>query len=382
MLEEIRVRDLALIEDVRLELGPGMTVLTGETGAGKTALVGAIKLLIGERADSTLVRAGAARDGRRGRFLNWTEHSMWCDAEYLPRADRSAPSTVTCRPWASWPSDSVASSTFTASMSTRLFSTLRPTWGISTAMRATPRRAALDRYREARAAYAGAHDELERIEREVSETAEKAEYLRFVIEEIERVGPELGEDDEIHARMPGLVHGEKLTEAAAEAHAALSTDGGASDAIATSGASLSRVADLDPRLDEMAERLAALSTEIDELALELREYAEGLEHDPAALDAAQQRLAMLDDIRRKHGATLEEVLATADRAQTDLDRLEHGDEEAAAARARVDDARERLQKAAGEARRAARCGRGRVRRSAVCCGGGALDGTRPFRGGG
>jgi len=338
VLEEIRVRDLALIEDVRLELAPGMTVLTGETGAGKTALVGAIKLLIGERADSTLVRAGSSETVVEGRLtLDGGEHVVRrrVSAEGRSRctvdgdmvavgelADRFGPLF-----------DLHGQHEHQALLDTSSHVQYLDRYAGESSV------AALASYRVARDTYREAGRECARIESEVRETAEKAEYLRFVIDEIDRISPEAGEDEAIRARMPGLVHGEKLTGAAAEAHAALSKDGGASDALRASGALLGRVADLDPRLDELAERLTRLFAETDELAIEMRDYAENLKYDPAVLEEAQLRLATLEDVQKKHGPSLEEVIDTAERARHDLERLAHGDEELASAEAAVEDAR-------------------------------------------
>jgi DNA repair protein RecN (Recombination protein N) len=147
--------------------------------------------------------------------------------------------------------------------------------------------------------------------------------------------------------MPGLQHAERLTEAASEAHAAMRSEQGATESLAAAHSALARQGGLDPRLDRIAERLESLSTEAEDIAADLREYAEGLEHDPAALDAAQRRLAALDDLRKKHGPTLADVLASAERARGDLDRLDGGDAELTRLRDAVDNAREDMTDAAG-----------------------------------
>jgi DNA repair protein RecN (Recombination protein N) len=331
VLEEIRVRDLALIEDALLELGPGMTALTGETGAGKTALVGAIKLVIGERADSTLVRAGTDQAVVEGRLaLDGREHVVrrTVSAEGRSRctvdgdmvgvrelAERFGPVF-----------DLHGQHEHQALLDTGSHVDYLDRYA------GAPAESALAEYRVARGRYLQAVRKVTDIGREVAETAEKAEYLRFVIDEIERVDPMPGEDEALRARMPALIHSEKLTESAAEGHAALSGEAGVEDSLGHALAALGRVGSLDPALDEIAGRLEAVQTEVADAASALRAYAEGLEHDPAALEEAQRRLAVLEDLQKKHGASVEAVIHVREKAIEDLERLEHGDEELAAAR--------------------------------------------------
>lgn len=324
MLEELRVRDLALIEEAWLEFGPGMTVLTGETGAGKTALVGALKLLVGARADSSMVRSGSLETQVEGRF-------MTSEGEFLVRRRLSADGRSKC---------TMNGEMVTVSQLAEAFGPLVDLHGqhdhqalLSPAEHA----AYLDRYigdeavearrryADARAAYVTSLSEFAQLRAAITESARQADYLRFVVSEIDGVAPSVGEDDEIERRLPALKHADRLSATCAEALAALREDGGATDAVATTAAALSRVSGLDPALDAIATRLTEAEELLNDLGVDLRTYAEGIEHDPRGLDVLLGRLSVIADLKKKHGPTLEDVLRTRDEATAHLEAVESGD---------------------------------------------------------
>ena len=314
MLEELHVRDLALIEEAWLEFGPGMTVLTGETGAGKTALLGALKLLLGERADSGAVRAGAAEAVVEGRFIAGEE-------EIIARRRVSADGRSRC---------TLNDEMTTVGALAERVGPLVDLHGqhehqalLSAATHVTylDRRAgaaaseALISYRLARderKAARAARDELQA--QHLAEAARNADHLRFVAEEVGRVDPQPGEDAALEARMPALQHGERLAEAAAEATQLLRGDGGALDRIAAASVALGKVADIDGALDALGSRLAELSALLDDASTEVRAYRDAIEHDPAALDAVLSRLSAMGGLTKKYGPRLEDVLALRDEA--------------------------------------------------------------------
>lgn len=317
MLEELHVRDLALVEDAWLEFGPGMTVLTGETGAGKTALISAMKLLLGERADSGSVRSGAAESLVEGRFVIGGE-------EVLVRRRASADGRSRC--------------TLDGEMATvkALAERIGPTVDllgqhehqallhVSNHSRyldgyaGEGATAALSAYREALRAFDAARTERERLERRLRDANEHAEQLRFVVDDIARVNPVLGEDDEIEARLPALQHAERLAGAAAEAAHLVRGDDGASDGLAAAAAVLGKVEGIDPELDGLAERVSEALALADDVGSELRAYRDAVRHDPADLDALQSRMSELHGLTRKYGPTLAEVIRTRDEAERAL----------------------------------------------------------------
>jgi len=326
VLEELHVRDLALIEEAWLEFGPGMTVLTGETGAGKTALLGALKLLIGERADSGAVRAGAAETVVEGRFVTAGGQ------ELIARRRVSADGRSRC--------------TLNDEMATvgALADTLGPLVDLhgqhehqallsaATHIGYLDRRAgveaqgALTAYREARHSHREALAARDDLSRRLAEAARNADYLRFVSDEVAGVDPQPGEDAALEARLPTLQHGERLSEAAREAAHLLRGDGGALDRLAEASAALAKVAAIDIALDGLSERLVEVSALLDDASSEVRAYRDGIEHDPDALDAVLSRLSALGALRKKYGPRLEDVLALRDEAVAALIAYDAGEE--------------------------------------------------------
>jgi DNA repair protein RecN (Recombination protein N) len=352
VLSELHVRDLALVEEVWLELGPGLTVLTGETGAGKTVLVGALKLLLGERGDSDMVRHGAGEAAVEGRFsLDGTD--------VLVRRRISAEGRSRC---------AIDGEMATVGMLGELLGAQVDLHGqhehqalLSPSKHAAyldrfiglPAETALARYRAALAEMRAAREVLERTEAALGDRDKRVDYLRFQMNDIDAVAPQPGEDDELEARLPRLRHGERLAGAAVAARAALGDEGGASDALTAAIAALRAAQGLDPALDEYAEGIGRLDVEIGELAASLRDYADGVERDPAALDETEHRLQRLTDIKRKYGPSLDDVLRVREEAERELGMLDEGEEGLARAREALEKTRVRLG-AIGEELRAVR----------------------------
>ena len=339
MLEELHVKDLALIEEAWLEFGPGMTVLTGETGAGKTALLGALKLLMGERGDSGAVRAGATEALVEGRFTA-------AGAEVLARRRVGADGRSRCfldgqmatvgtlaeciGPLVDLHGQHEHQALLSASTHV----------GYLDRKAGEPAAAALQLYRSARDDYRIAVEERDGLEARRVEAARNADYLRFVVDEIDRVDPKPGEDEELEARLPALQHGERLAKCAAEAAVELRGDGGAMDRAARAAELLGRMAGIDPALDELAQRATEASGVLDDLGSELRAYRDRVEHDPAALDEVLQRLGELAGVTRKYGPRLADVLARRDEARAVLAESELGEDASRRAEERVIAARE------------------------------------------
>ena len=322
MLEELHVKDLALIEETWLELGAGMTVLTGETGAGKTVLVGALKLLLGDRADATLVRTGAAEAVVEGRFLvQGVEHAVrrrvsadgrsrcYLDGEMATvggLADTLGPLV-----------DLHGQHDHQELLHTQSHAALLDRFAESAAL--------LDGYREAFRAHAAASAELAAATSAMGDRERRLAALRAQIADIECVDPQPGEDDAIRARLPRLQHGERLAGATSVAHRTLTEDGAAVDRVADALAALRRVSGIDPALDGLADELADIDERMTGLAARIRDYGEAVEYDPAALEDAEARLAALTALTRSYGPALADVLVSWETADLAAAALEAGE---------------------------------------------------------
>jgi DNA repair protein RecN (Recombination protein N) len=345
VLEELHVADLALIEDVGLELGPGLTVLTGETGAGKTVLVGALKLLLGERADASTVRSGSVEALVEGRFtLDGVERTARrrVSAEGRSRCYLDGEmSTVTAL------AEALGSSVDLHGQHDHQ-ALLSPATHASYLDRfiGDAARDALAGYRSAWAERAEALRERDSLAETLRDRERREDMLAFQVAEIDAVAPRPGEDDEIQARLPLLRHGERLAEAASSAFGHLKDDGAGTDRLAEAAAALHGAAGLDPALDALAEQLATAAEAIDDVGTSLRGYGEGVAYDPAALNEAEARTAALAMLKRKYGPTLADVLAARESAAEMLSALGSGEEGLRVAQARVDAADALLAEAA------------------------------------
>ena len=368
MLLELRVENLLLIERAQLRLAPGLNVLTGETGAGKTVLAHALDLLLGGKARSGIVRPGAAEayvegvfelpDALRGEL----GERLPADAEEVVLARRVSAEGRT-RAYVNGRSAS-------AGDLRELAEPLIAFYGQHEHRRLTLSSTQLDvldgfcgpeqAARRARAADAWAR--VRALEGTLAELRERAgsrerelDLLAFELAEIEEVAPSVEEKRELEAERGRLRHLEALRGAALAAVEAIAPedgDGGASTLLARAGVELDGVAGVDASLDPLVERFRALALEADDLAGELRRYAEGLEAEPGRLDAVETRLVAVERLERKHGGSVEAVLAHAEACRRRRDELLGASEALEGAEASLAEARAALAVASEELRAA------------------------------
>jgi len=365
VLRELRIENLLLIERAELRLGPGLNAITGETGAGKTVLAHSLDLLMGGRARPQIVRPDATEAWVEGVFD--LPPGLLAEPELAELAERlpeGAEEVVLGRRVSAGGRTSafLAGRAASAADLRLLGGRLLAFFGQHEHRRLTISSAQLEildgfagaAHLELRDAYREAHRECGRLEAELRDLREREgsrerdlDLFRYELSEIEAVAPVPEERQEMAQRRERLRHAEGLREAAAAGHAALAgaeeDGGGAAAALAHAEAALAAAAGLDPRLDAISERTAALALELSDVASELRDYAEGVEADPAALQAIEERLEAVDRLERKHGGSVEAVLAHAERCRAEIARLEGAEEQTAAAEAAL---------AAAEARRA------------------------------
>ncbi|HEY2300843.1 MAG TPA: AAA family ATPase, partial [Acidimicrobiales bacterium] len=317
MLTEVRVAELGLFPDLTLVLGPGLTALTGETGAGKTLVVDAIELLLGSRADPVLVRPGADQASVEGRFV---EDGQAGDDLILAR---TVPASGRSRAYVD---GRMAPLAVLAEAAARLVDLHGQHAGQSLSS-PSAQRAAVDAFdhidhravTEAKRVVRVAEQSLADLGGDIRVRAREIDLLRFQIGELDEAS--LADPDEDR----GLAEAEdRLSavaahqDAAAAAHHALSDDGGAVDAL---GVAVSVLADRRP-FAAIRDRLQAAAVEVADAASELRDQAEGLEDDPERLAEVRARRHLLRELRRKYGDELADVIAFRDQAATRLAELE------------------------------------------------------------
>ncbi len=321
MLTELLVRDLGVIDELSLVLGDGMTVVTGETGAGKTLVVGAIDLLTGGRADASLVRPGATEAEIQGRFIMGDEEIVV--RRVIPRDGRSRV----------YVNGHLATVSALAEQGVDLVD-LHGQHAHQSLLKAPVQRAALDQFGGIDTTpLASLLDDLRTTEAGLAELggddrarAREIDLLRFQLDEIEAAGIADGaEDARLDEEESLLADSRAHREAAAAAVAALDADGAAAAGIH------SALAALDGRgpFADLASRLQGLVAELADLASEARSRSEGIEDDPERLELLRERRAMLRELRRKYGETLDDVLAFGTEAGERLAELTSFDERAA-----------------------------------------------------
>ncbi len=348
MIEEIRISSLGVIDESVLELGAGLSVITGETGAGKTMLVTALGLLLGGRADS-----GAVRTGRPTARVEGVVAAGPLEALVEEHGGEVESGTVLLARQVSAEGRSRAylgGVAVPAGVLATAGESLVAVHGQSDQhrlLRPEAQRTALDAFVGAplgpvAQAYGAAYARLREVEQELREVlgsarerAREAEMLRLGLQEVEAVAPAPGEDAELAAEEARLGYADTLREAAETAREALSAEHGGPDALGTVSAArraLESVREHDPRVASLADRVAEVSYLLSDVAADVAGYATAVETDPARLAAVSERRAALTALQRKYGETVEEVLAWAEDAAGRLLLLDTSDERVASLR--------------------------------------------------
>ncbi len=375
MIEELSISGLGVIGQARLPLGPGFTAVTGESGAGKTMVVTALALLLGERADAGSVRAGSAQASVEGRWLvpqdgPVAERVREAGGDLDPidgdRAELILARTVS----AEGRSRGVVGGRSTpVGVLAELGERLVVVHGQSDQLRlrsAAAQRDALDasagpdhvatvaELARAFEAWRALASELERLTSDRDARAREAEQLRLDLAEFEELAPQPGEEDDLAARAERLGNLEDLRLAAALAQEAVSAQSGddhpdAVSLVEEARRALARVGDHDPALAPAREGLDAVSFQLAEVSAELSHYLSSLDADaPGELEALQERRAALSAFARKHGGPLDEVVERLERAGLRLVELDGDDDRIRELEAEVARAFERVDALATE----------------------------------
>jgi DNA repair protein RecN (Recombination protein N) len=346
MLTELRIQNFAIIEDLTIELGQGLITLTGETGAGKSILVDAVETLLGVRADVNLIRADEDRASVEGTFkitetLRPQLHAildreeLLDDPDYVQlqrefRREGRNVARVNGRP-------------ATLNLVKELGELLIDLHGQSehlSLLRVPAHRALLDRYagieREL-SEYRRIYDQLSEVRRELTSLREaeldatrRIELLTFQVQEIESAKLLPDEEQNLKEERTRLANAEALAANANLALAALDENDpespSANDKLGAAVAALTQLARVDPSQRGLGDRSQTLLDETSDLARDLRGYLEQIEFNPKRLEEVEERITLVQNLKRKYGQGIPEILAFAERARKDLDNISHAEE--------------------------------------------------------
>ena len=329
MLRFLRIQHLAVIDRLELEFGPGFTVLTGETGAGKSILVGAVGLLVGGRASADLVRTGEDLAIVEAIFETPDRQEMIVRREVSAQGrsrafiDGALVTTAVIRETCGGLVDLHGQHEHQVLLDPTAHLDLLDEFASLT-----------DQRREAAAAFVEwqrIREERDRLLSGEREKASRAEFLSFQIQEIERVAPKPAEDEDLGATRVVLANADKLQRLCSDAYDALyEGDTAALPALSTVWRKVSDLAALDARFTPYAEAREGVKSQLEDLAYFLRSYASEIEASPARLQEVEDRLAALERLKKKHGPSLPDVASTLERLRRELGDIENAAERAAA----------------------------------------------------
>ncbi|MQA90773.1 MAG: DNA repair protein RecN [Gemmatimonas sp.] len=363
MLSELRIRNFALIDNLSVPLGPGLNVLTGETGAGKSIVVGALSLLLGERATTDVVRAGSDRASIEGVFEvdGRADLVEWMELRGIEAADgtlilkREVALEGRNRAW-------INGSPTTASLLGELGGLLVSLHGQhehQTLLRREEQRAILDAFgghEELRRQVTAKHGqvtslrtEIARLEQRRRDAMQRADLLRFQVDEIEAAAVDPEEEGRLEADVQRLSHAEELMSLAASLSEVLATgEGSASNQLTSVRRPLEQLVRIDASQAELQELYDSAYYALEELGSRLDDYLQVVEHDPVRLEELRRRQDLLYRLRTKYGPELTDVVRTLEEAGGELSLLDGAAWEVGELTRRRDESQRQLEELAVE----------------------------------
>ncbi len=369
MLDEMHIANVALIRDTLFQPSSGMTVITGETGSGKTALLNALKLLVGERANAGMIREGADELCVEGRFFfemdklaNHGQHAHDLAGAY---SSSSEDGTVVCRRVGRSGRSRVSidgslagvkdlalgvgasidlcgqhehQQLLNASFQRMLFDR----WGASEIDDA------LERYQAAFDERADAQAEVKRLQEMSKADNALLDRARFTLEQIEAVDPQPGEYETILKELPFYENAEMLLSEARSSYSALTAEGGIVEQLESVATSLDKICTVDDTLVSQQKTLREAFFQIEDISHELARYQTSIDFSEDELEVRQTRLSALQGIMRGYGPTMDDVFASYEEAKTLIESFDSSDELIKAAKCAMAAAEERLVSAAGD----------------------------------
>ena len=358
MLTELGIRDLAIIDRLDLTFAPGFNVLTGETGAGKSIIIDAVNLLLGDRASADVVRAGAERTVVEGEFQLsaplaaclapiLAEHGLEGDHPELlvlareVRANGRSVARVNGRGVTTALLGEIGGLLVDVHGQGEHLSLLREREHVGLLDRYAGLNGQAAQVTDLARRVRGVRRELESLRQDERARARRIDLLAYQAEEIRAASLAPGEVEELEAERRRLANAEQLAELSHEALMMLSggdtlgeetgqAEMGALDALGTAEQALSRLARVDPGATSLVEQLGEAAALLDDLARELARYRDGIEFNPHRLAEVEERVHLIHGLQRKYGETIADVLAYGERAAAELDTISHAEERIAA----------------------------------------------------
>jgi DNA repair protein RecN (Recombination protein N) len=346
MLTELRIQNFAIIDKLELKFGPGLIILTGETGAGKSIILDAVTMLIGGRADTTVIRAEAEYAFVEGLFsLKGPEKEAVC--EILKREELlDDENYVTLTREVRREGRSVArvnGRTVNVSLLKELGALLVDIHGQSEHLSLLDTRAhlglldryadvnvALSEYRQSYHKLLALRHELKKLRQEQADAERRIDFLTYQAEEIEAARLKPGEDEELKLERDKLANAESLAQYVQEALTALDEgtpeSPAATDLVGQASRAMTSLAKIDPKHSELSEQATNLDEMLAELVRSLRDYLEEIEFNPKRLEEVEERLDLIHSLTRKYGGSIEKVIASGEEARKQLENISHATE--------------------------------------------------------
>lgn len=348
MLDALHVENFALIHKADFEPAPGLTVVTGETGAGKTALLSALKSAMGQRTDSTMVREGEPKALVSARFFEdahdidgfTVERTVSSDGRSRVKIDGSIASVKALSERADKLIDLCGQHEHQTLLDPSRHIEMIDSWtgsSVADALRA---------YQDSLCNANACAKELERVRAAARAQGSKVEEARFICERVDEVDPKQGEFEELEQTLPRAEHAELLISTAFEAQEALQGEDGVLDRLNFAIAQLSDMGSVDTELAGFADSLTGAAIVIEDATADLRRYRERIDFDEEELRSMQERFAALKGLLRQWGPRMEDVFESRDRARELLAVVDHGEAHIKKAQQALDDAEGRLYRAA------------------------------------
>jgi DNA repair protein RecN (Recombination protein N) len=342
MLEELVVENYAIIDNLNVSFGAGLNVLTGETGGGKSILIGALGLLLGDKADAETIRAGSdeanvsgvIRVGESAEVVSWLkDHGVNPEDQAIiirRRIKRSGKGSVF-----------VQSSPFTLSALRELTGLIFDLHGQhehQSLLRVESHRKLLDRYsgcEEIDESFSGCYSRLLR-QREAytellgseQERLRRADLLKFSVQEIDEAELKPGEDDALARELKLLAGAEKLEQALETVlRNSVESRGGALGFLREARGAMAEAGQLDSELTPAAKQLDDAFYEIEDVVENVRRYRSSFNFDPARLESLESRMALIGKLKKKYGGSIEEILEYGNSSRRELERMENADQE-------------------------------------------------------